>query len=296
MHPDLMGMMTSMEPVPRSRPLYSIPAALARLQKYIDLPRNTREAITLFYQRFDLGILLYLYRRIFPDDYATSQASEEIDPDWNYSPREVEFLEMVDDRLFPLDLHFMSEAGANGDRATEMIYLVPYAMPWWYDAFEGLSLGWQALRLLSGTMTSDEAPQLVATMDRLSPAGRTRLLAASLVMARASPEQFDALRMRFLRRDPPFSGFGQVLALYQYRTGNPWLDTDTDSEILYEGACWCEEHIAEIAQSYQAAQIYEQQVNDFATWLAEDSHRLSQLLALITQELAANDQEAANEV
>lgn len=246
----------------------------------------------MFHQRYDHGIFLYLYRRFFPDEYVASQESEEIDPGWSYSPREVDFLFLVDSHLFPLNLDFISEAGANGDRATETIYLMPCEMSWWYDDFEHLSPGWQVLRLLSGTVKSKEVRKMIGAMRGLPSAGRNELLHGSLAMAGAQPSQLKAVRTRFTHRGPPLSGFGQVLALYQCQTGNPWLDTDSGNEILYEGTCWCEKHVEEIAQTYQAARVYEQQVNAFANWLEEDSSRISQIIEVIEQEVPSQDQEA----
>jgi len=271
---------------------YCVRTALDRLRVYLNLPRSPQEAIDMFWRRFEYGLFVYLYRTFFPDDYTASQESNEIDESWSYSPREVEFLYLVTDRLFPLDIDFISEAGVNGDRATEMIYLEPYEMPWWDEEFENLSPGWQMLRLLSGTLTDQEAPQLIAEMEGLPPYLLTDLLAGSQAIAAAPLSvQYKACTF-FLGQDHPGSKFGQVLALYQRKTGNPWLDTDSEHEILYEGYCWCEKHVREIAQTYQAAQVYEEQVNAFAHWLEEDTSRIKPLVEMLLQIVRASDQRA----
>ena len=117
---------------PLDAPLqYSVPAAITRLQMLLEIPVDVKEARIMFWQRLERGLLLYLYRKYFPDDYRLSQESEEIDPGWNYSPREVEFFYLTLDHLLPLlDIDYISQVGAEGERATFIIPVLPYEMPW----------------------------------------------------------------------------------------------------------------------------------------------------------------------
>ena len=265
---------------PLDAPLqYSVPAAITRLQMLLEIPVDVKEARIMFWQRLERGLLLYLYRKYFPDDYRLSQESEEIDPGWNYSPREVEFFYLTLDHLLPLlDIDYISQVGAEGERATFIIPVLPYEMPWWAE-FEDLSLGWQYLRLLSGTLTSNDVAELAGLPEDLL----ADLHGVSRAISAASPADQARLRRFFLRQETPYAEFGQVLALYQRQTGIGWFDTHPEDEILYEDYCWCETHFEALLQEYQAAQRYEEQVNAFADWVVQDVSRLRQLLLMIWQ-------------
>lgn len=261
---------------------YSVPLALTRLQVLLDVPLNAREAIIFFWQRQDRGIYLYLYRKYLPDDYRLSEESEEIVEEWGYSRREVEFFFLVQDNLFPLDIDYISEIGANGERMTELIALIPYEMPWLGD-LESLSLEWQILAYLSGTLSMEEVEQKIQLFVGLPEDLLVQLQSSARAMIAASLPERETVRRFFLDLDTPYGGFGLVLALYQRRTGIGWLDT-WDDEILYEDFCWCDEHFGRLIVEYRAAQQFEERANAFALWLREDIlHRVSQLLSLLEQ-------------
>jgi hypothetical protein len=260
---------------------YSVSRAITRLQILLEMPTDVKEALLMFWQRQEQGLFLYLYRKYFPDDYRLSQESEEINPAWNYSPREVEFFYLALDHLLPLlDVDYISQVGAEGERASDIIPVLPYQMPWWAE-FEQLSLGWQYLRLLSGTLTPDEAIEAMSAFNGLPEDLKTSLLVAGCAMSAASPTEQARVRRFFCAQQSPYAGFGQVLALYQCQTGIAWLDALPDEGGLYEDYCWCETHFEALIQEYQAAQRYEEEVNTFATWLVRDGDRLRHLLALI---------------
>jgi len=201
---------------------------------------------------------LCLYLHLFPSEYAASEASIEIEDVWSYSQREVEFFFLVDERLFPLDIDSINDAGANGERI-EGIYPRPYEMPWWYEP-ESLSVGWQVLLLLSGSSAREQAQQKLSDMQCL-PADLLTAL-AEVAEPLTLPQVQDA--------SSPLSDLGLALALLEQKTGNTWLDTDPDNEFLYEGYLWSIEHIKEIAAEYSAAQAIEQRVRVFVEWLEAD--------------------------
>lgn len=261
----------------------SVSTGITQLQLLLELPTDAKEALIMFWQRLERGLFLYLYRKYFPDDYHLSQESEEIDAGWNYSPREVEFFYLTLDHFLPLlDIDYISQVGAEGERATDIIPVLPYEMPWWRD-FDQLPLGWQYLRLLSGTLTAEEITEVAPELVGLPTELQTNLFQTSLAISASSPAVQAQLRRLFLARESSYTGFGQVLALYQRQTGIGWLDTHPEDELLYEDYCWCEAHFASLIQEYQAAQCYEEQVNHFANWLAYDVTRVYQLFTLIAQ-------------
>lgn len=272
-------------PSPPSEVSYSVPLTITRLRVFLEMPLNAREAVIFFWQRQERGIFLYLYRKYLPDDYRLSQESEEIDPGWNYSPREVEFFYLVSDNLFPLDIDYISDIGANGERATEMIALLPYEMPWWGN-LEYLSLGWQILAYLSGTLSMEEVEQQIHIFVGLPDDLLVRLHTCARTMSAAPFSAQETVRRFFLSLDTPYVGVGLVLALYQRRTGIEWLDTSED-DMLYEDFCWCDDHFGRLIAEYQAAQQYEARANVFALWLQQDIRRVRQLLSLLEQRVPA---------
>lgn len=269
----------------RSEVSYIVPTTITRLRVLLNLPLNTREALTFFWQRQERGVFLYLYRKYLPDEYRLSQESEEIDEGWNYSPREVEFFYLVSDHLFPLDIDYLSEAGASGERATEMIPLLPYEMPWWNN-LEDLPPGWQLLAYLSGTLPAKEIERQSEVFAGLPDDLRVDLSICGRAMHAAPFPEQEAICQFFLGLDAPYAGFGQVLALYQRRTGIGWLDTAED-ELFYEDFCWCDDHFARLIAAYQTAQQWEARANAFATWLQQDMRRIHQLLSLLKPRVSA---------
>ncbi len=262
---------------------YSVPVAISRLQRLLDMPLDVKEAVRMFWQRQERGMFLFLYRTYFPEDYRLSQESEEIDPGWNYSPREVEFFYLTLDHLLPLlDVEYISQIGAQGERASDMIPVCPYEMPWWSE-FEHLTPGWQYLRLLSGTFTLDEVNDVLPERVGLPENLLADLFVASRTMSTASPADQTRARRFFLAQDSLSAGFGRILALYQRQTGIGWLDTHPEDEIPYEGYCWCETHFEGLIQEYHAAQVYEEQANAFANELVNNMSLLRQLLTMLRQ-------------
>jgi len=116
----------------RSRPsssLFAVPEALVRLSVYRAFPPNVIAAIQWLEKQRAYSEFLPLYLHFFPAEYEASEASSEIDDAWSYSLREIEFFYLVDERLFPLNIDFLSDVGANGERV-DVIYPLPYEMPW----------------------------------------------------------------------------------------------------------------------------------------------------------------------
>lgn len=266
--------------------LLSVPEALIRLAVYRAFPRNVVEATQWLEKKRRYSEFLLLYLQLFPSEFAASDASIEVEEAWSYSPREIEFFYLVDERLFPLNIDFLSDVGADGERV-DVIYPIPYEMPWWYEP-EVLSLGWQILRLLAGIEATQQIRVQLATMPGLAP----DLLAALLALPgrlTMPPDRYVAHVCRHCETDPssPLRDLGLALALLLQQTGNPWLDTDSDNEFLYEGYWWTLEHVQEIAADYQAAQAIEQRMRAFVAWLEENLFaRVPSCLSLIHTTLA----------
>jgi hypothetical protein len=252
-----------------TRSVSSVPEALLQLTVYRTIPRNVSEALAWLGTRREYHEFLSLYLHLFPNEYAASEARIEIEEAWSYSPREVELFCLVDEHLFPLDSDAISDAGANGERI-EVIYARPYEMPWWYEP-HSLSVGWQVLLLLSGREHHDQSQQKLSGLQCLPPDLLSALVevAEALTVSPAASVQ----RVRQIcaqEASSSLADLGLALALLLQQTGNPWLDTDPDNEILYEGYLWSIEHVKEIAADYSAAQAIEQRVRVFVEWLEAD--------------------------
>lgn len=269
--------------------LLSVPEALARLAVYRTFPRNVVEAMQWLEKKRGYSEFLLLYLQLFPSEFATSEASIEIEEAWSYSPREIEFFYLVDERLFPLNIDFLSDVGANGERV-DVIYPIPYETPWWYEP-EVLSIGWQVLRLFAGV----EATQQMRAQLVVIPGLGEDLLAALLTLPgklTMPADRYVAHICQCCEADPssPLRDLGLALALLLQRTGNPWLDTDSDNEFLYEGYWWTLEHVKEMAADYRAAQAIEQRVRTLVAWLEADlCMRIPPYLSFIHSMLAHCD-------
>ena len=85
----------------------SVSAAITHLKAYQGIPLDVAQAITYLRQFDGRRHLHRLYRVYFPLEWSCSTASVSSDVNGGYSPREEEFLRLVERHLFPLDSDYL---------------------------------------------------------------------------------------------------------------------------------------------------------------------------------------------
>ena len=260
----------------------SLPVALARLKGALALPINGTQAIALLRQ-FASGRPMYrLYRTYFPRQWARSTASLIRTCESECSPREAEFLHLVDAHLFPLDIDYLLDRSDDGINA-ERIELLPYAPRWWEEEGE-FAPGWVILLLLSGLLFSNEALRRLEDVEELTP--HMRQAVAAEIQARPA-YSLDHLRALCAQIPPPLAALPIGLSMMLYATGNEWLDVHGDDGSLPFDRiplCWCEQHIDLLTSTFRQAQALERQVQALVDWLETDLEaQLWPLLTLLKQ-------------
>jgi hypothetical protein len=242
------------------------------------------QAIDYLRERFTRYRLLSLYQHFFPKECADSQASpypaieatEEC-----YTPKEWEFLMLVNAHLFPLPyLDYYKEDYPVWNLSSVLITSMGLG---WLDeeGLEYLSPGWQALLPLSYT-------------------GRAYLEEYGLWGVEWYEGLFDepidldtiasphTINYRQLRQDchdkgHPFRFFPLALKLIDFDTGNPWLDETTRWTNSYytTSLIWSKANVTYLKRKFDQAERLLQASNDLIIWLETDlTTRFMELLSL----------------
>lgn len=246
----------------------SLPAALSHLKGYRDLPINGAQAVA-YLRQFDADRSIYrLYRKYFPLQWACSTASLSSACDGGYSPRESEFVHLVDRHLFPIDLDYILDLSEDGTRF-ERIELLPYAPRWWDEEGE-FALGWVLLILVSGLLYADDALHRLDDVEDLTP----RLRRAISEEIQARPEYSLALvRELCWPLFGPLAYLPAGLSMLLYTTGNEWLDVSgNDGSLPFDRHVlrWCEQDIELLRSTFRQARVLEDQAQLLVDWLEAD--------------------------
>ena len=225
------------------------------------LPLTIPDSLSYLSNLSQKTILLALYQHYFPDEWASSQV------DWLtctngclYSDREIEFLTLVNDRLFPLG----EVDNLDRDERLSEILLYPQNTDW-YDA---------------------ELEQLTDTEQFLiSVLGCGYLLTNWLEEFEFEPEKlvsaeqidFEKLKLLCGEHTSPLSLLYDVLSLIDHSTGCIWLDIVWEN---YECFSWDQKSIDYLTQDWIIAQPYLTKMAEFDQWLQADINNRKEVVEL----------------
>jgi hypothetical protein len=139
---------------PQFRPIMAVASPALYLKRF-QLSMDFASVKSYLFSFLESTDLLQLYRHYFPVEFASSPTSLSINPRSRvayeegcgaYSPREIEFFGLVNERLFPINIDGIVEGSGEGERE-DLIEL-----EYWGHGFEiddpdysRASLGWQLL-------------------------------------------------------------------------------------------------------------------------------------------------------
>jgi hypothetical protein len=280
----------------------SVHAALDRLRAY-RLPLNFKEAAKFLRLTRERAELLYLYRHYFPIEFAASAAR--LTPEWDevYSPKEKEFLELADHRLFPLPLDYYFQLSAeNGDERLRGIEIMRLGVDFWDEDPDWVEYGWKLLLVL----TNDLHPDVLVGGDNLpicllDPAeaegssGNSSSRSRQQV-SRASEAALEDLvdsirvanpngtnvgynsqmlanlerlcRQEFPPSDEPFAYLPLALKMLYKDTGLIFLDLLPESDVT--GCFWNVEDVEYLTDAYRQTNEWGEKVRTFLDWLEGD--------------------------
>ncbi|HEX2909884.1 MAG TPA: hypothetical protein VH186_03680 [Chloroflexia bacterium] len=240
------------------------------------LPLTFTEATAYLRSLWHSANLLSLYRHYFPQEFAASTASTSlrVRGEYNelnelnglYSPKEIEFLHLVEDKLFPIYLDYYLE----GDEREDCIYIPSFGPDWWSYEFEELHAGWQLLLRICGSVEEDRN---IANLDT----HRAGVEAAFTGLKRHKVD-WNKFRAICLAKDVPISYLPLAFDMLDHDTGNIFLDP-TD-EMPVEPLEWSIEDLDFLIEHYEEATTSLEKAEKLLDWLTASPLHLQEVIEL----------------
>ncbi len=240
------------------------------------------DAVKYLEQRALRYQLLFLYSYYFPQQYSQSRASVYPDPEedeWlKYTERELEFLQLVNDNLFPLGyLDYLLEEQTYFIESSQIL-ITPLGMGQLEDyemSYCDLSLGDKALLPMSILGRENlEHWQNYRSEDCYNEWFNAEFSSMPTMNEIAHPNSIDYKKLRHLcfRMRFPVCYLLITLKLLDQNTNNIWLDEDGGWSQGMEGTTldWSIENIDYLHREYLKAQKILDAVGSLIDWLESD--------------------------
>lgn len=264
-------------------PTLSVSGALMRL-RYYQLPLTFAEATTYLRGLWNSTQLLSLYRHYFPAEFSASTASASLWAQTHdkgnsgmvkgclYSPKELEFVRLVDEKLFPLYVDYYLE---EIEERCDIIYIPSFGIDWWQTDISDLESGWQLLLLLA-----DHA-QVELSWNDAEGGLELKELLAEVKDHKLNWDKFKALSQA---AGEPLCYLPLALDMLEHNTNNIFLDP-TD-EIPAEPLEWCIEDIDYLTEEYRETTTISENAQKVVDWLAASPFHFKEVLELWKQALS----------
>jgi hypothetical protein len=247
-----------MMPAAQATPL-SVGSAIHFLQT-CNIPCCVSDAIAYLEERASCATLLQLYQHFFPAEWKQSTAPWFPRPGEAHSPRELEFLELVNKQLFPISDWYLDD---NTERLNS-IPVVPHDIDWWNCDIEDFALVYQfCISLMGSGFELDEwLERFHFQPDCLLPV-----------------EQLDWKKFGTLckKAPAPLCYLYQAVSVVDHSTECIWIDTNVE---MMQWAEWNVETLEWLHTSWLEAQIIWQKVEELDEWLKGDSRRFQEAVSL----------------
>lgn len=260
--------------------LLDVSAACERLQAFA---RQSDLNYSLRYLERVSGSLdvLHRYKEMFPEEFAASRSPVFARDETGSArtKREVEFLQLINDRLFPLDIdvYEMEEAPLFACD----IQIVTPARPEWYEGdyiYENLAVSFQ-LALLMLDLFSEARTGINYTSDYFEHLQTCYDLPGKLKPNASA--SYDKLVDTFLREKSPLKDLALVCEMIGYQTGNIFFDYVPGYDEGGYQMEWSTDNIHWLTEQYKGAVVMNDAVNNLNTWLLEaPTERISRALSI----------------
>lgn len=222
------------------------------------------EAVEYLENRFNTYRLLALYQHFFPDEFANTTSpsyDNSVNFEDNHSPREIEFLYLVSENLFPISEYQLECAH---EERLRQIPLIPMGCDWIeHEDIESLRSGWQILLPLSteGRYWLELMAGKEWYEDELGVSWNEIV----------HPHEIDAALLKRLssRAANPLKFIPKTLQLLNYESNNIWLDASAANE-LQNSFSWTIENINFLKSEWFDAKVILDQVYNLIEWLEQD--------------------------
>jgi hypothetical protein len=232
-----------------------------------------REAIDYLAGQMEGAHLLRLYRHYFPKDYAASRASLRVRPSSAHSPREVEFIRLVGERLFPVaDIGF--------ELADERLDYIPVET---FALEEEQMDAWKPVWLILYSLVQGP-PGTLIDWDSLTTAFPGVALTRP-VFAIDEKLTYQVDWTRFFRRvaaryRDQATGIRRAGLYAGYATNNAFRDTTADTLSYSVMPTWTKAEINALAIEWRRAKAMLAEIDAAADWLTETPEQLDRLIQL----------------
>ena len=227
---------------------YQLPLSIADATCYL---RGLRIKVQLF----------GLYQHFFPEEFATTNAYTTPASSEIYSERELEFLDFVNSRLFPLYL-YEDTAYEDGERYFDSIPLYPPTEDW-YEYFYEWNLGWQLLLILEGTVFEYSGPEEIASRSEVLEWAIARIEMGNSI-------SLDQLEKVCAGVSEPLCYLSDAIAEITRVTGNIWLDYVAEWGHTIEDIEWTIENVQALADLWLEAERIRANGKALADWIEAD--------------------------
>jgi hypothetical protein len=232
---------------------------------------DAEEAIDWLRRLLDQTHILQLYQAYFPARYHRSKKSLCAEGSEVYSPREMEFFQLVSERLFPIADCILDEIEERSDAIPlETAALDP-------EGIEDWSMTWKVLFSFAEGCSPYTDIDWNKVQEWLPPG-------ADLPVAVTSRRDYDVDWKKFFRRaarlHPRLKHLQTAIEVVAFSTGNNFLDIPYDMLYNSDMPDWTVENIDWLAGEWRRAQPIIKKSNAVAKWLEARPQRLADLIAL----------------
>ena len=274
----------------RPPPAFCFEKAVGRLASW-RLPVTFPDAAS-YLQNLSAGAnLLDMYRHYFPDEFERSQASslaprpspaaaynyrhqshDRVEFDRYHSPKELEFLELVENRLFPLG--FGPGTGPQEERV-DAIPVFNIGIDWWMEPLSELLPGWQFLLLVAGNVEAGVDVDLLDIDETVRE-----------VLTRSGISAVDWEQLEIICRGAaePLCYLPLAIELLNHETGNIYLDAS--DEMPADPLDWCREDVDFLIEQYRQALEIRDKTQRLVDWLEAGAANLKEAIELWNQSSA----------
>lgn len=244
------------------------------------VPVTPTEALTCLETILEPIRLLALYKHYFPEEFAKSKA-EMLPREYAYSDAEIEFLRLVDERLFPIWEHVIMWHMDEGERDT-VIPCAPQAMEVYNRELEDFESGWHLLFILERFVRLDDLPDGSPCQEWVDDLWEYLTWLPERYIGPFTFEQLDALGHTL---EGPLKHLPMAVRMLHEGTGNAWLDITQEMAAQDRSVHWSRDWVDALAEEWGEAKEIQTQVNELIEWLEEDRTNQRQLFDLYRQGL-----------
>ncbi|MBD6615393.1 hypothetical protein FNW02_05925 [Komarekiella sp. 'clone 1'] len=207
---------------------------LANIQSF-KIPITCITAINYLENLSERVNILSLYQKIFPEQWleSTIPIDKQSHPESAYSDREIEFINLVNENLFPVE--YIDEIEFSSER--DSILVLPQRVEWWNEDFEELeysenfllSLMGQGYSISQWKLNFGFTPDYIASAEEI---------------------YFEKLVKLCRRYKSPLQYLDIAIRIIDYSTENIWLDITCETSDWLE---WTYENIIFLGQKWKEA-------------------------------------------